>query len=672
MPSRERFVQLDFSGGYNSKDVPRAVGGKACQELVNLYPGESPRPREGCPDWSREEWPGAVYELIPWGSVDGNKLIAWTSEGFYWNRKGSTAPVYIGAGPRRGASICWQRIEGALIIGSTTGWSAIIEWDDSSKTFAMRNANIKMPAGAHMELSTGSIGGSLTPEKWYSYAFTLVNCPERAGKTVTEGFLPGKLESWEDLDRRQTFHAPASCTSIFLEFFFGGAILDPQVTHIRLYRTQPQDEESIAKGYTHGWIADIAYTPGSSPSFLDKVAGAESDNAPATSGLAEMPACRSMAFIGGRLWINGAFGGSPGRWWYSSGILDAVGYLKHLTMFALNTDFKDCSLDDSQRATGAMVVGNDLYFFNERSIFRIADGDPDAKPEIVSSKIGCRFPRTLTQGDTWGLFLSDYGPRMIQGASIDEVPFLAGEVWPNSHEGGSILKAEPDKVVGFWYKQTWWIAGGGKVVGWHENGGKRGAMSIQFAAESVGIERVAVFSEEEAAIHSWRSRRSFWFLNSSTWTDDGYWTTLKVKASRFFVDPSDPARMGEPYDARIHCSYTDNGNLKIRLEGDGARIRRLFTYQARPLSATLQPQDVASATTFSYQQPIPAGLRSGFFDLTIEKMLRPPFDFVLSGMELRVIPRRSRPNDSLSVDLGVDEPLDKGLSPADVGDTVGQ
>lgn len=675
MTKRARIFQLDFSGGQNTKDHPRHLDKNQCQALVNLYPGDVPRAREGCSAWNLNQWPGDVNELIRWDFSDGNKVIAFTSSGFYWMKRGNTAATLIASLPsklRPDSKICWQRVEGALIIGSETGWSGIIEWSATDRTFVLRSANIPLPVGAFVSLSDGSVPGKLTPSKWYSYAFTLVNVPENAGKTVTVGFIPGKLESWEDQEKRVTFKTDAASSSIYLEF--GGLeSVDSQVTHVRVYRTQPQDEESVAQGFSHTWIADIAYTAGVNPTFLDGIAGSEADPTPSTSGLNELPACRSMIYSNGRLWINGAFGGSPGRWWYSSGIQDAVGYLKNLTLFALKTDFKDCSLDDAEIATGAMIVQGDLYLFNQRSIFRIADADPANNPKVVSTKIGCRFPRTLTASDTWGLFLSDYGPRMIQGGAIDPVKgFLSGEVWPNSHVRSSILSAGPEEVVGFWYRSSWIIAAGRTVVGFFDDEASniRGAFSIEFADPTMSLRRAAVFSEEECVIAG--DRRCIWFLRDTAKTDMGYWITARVKARRFYIDVSDPGAKGEPWDVRIGCSFRDEGSLKTYLVGDEERFRKRFVYSSRPKTALLQPQDVSRAVVTTYQQAIPAGLHASYFDIEVEKVLRPPFDFTLTGIEMGYIPRRSRPQDDVSLDLGEDVPIDQGLSVVDAGENVSE
>lgn len=686
---KKRLAQLDFSGGVNTKDDPRDAGPTTCQVLENLYPGRTPPPREGCTRWAAgafPDWFGTVYELIDWKDARGDKVIAWTSEGFEWMDRASglhviaynysKPTVAYETGPRVGYKICWTRIEGSLIVGSDDpNWKPIImEWSQASQEFEIRYANIELPPPMYLEVVPVAGPGPLQGGKWYSYAWTLVNRGQDRGVTVKSGFVPGKLESWENLEKRVTVFLPEGFNKFQIRFKGIPAEYDQQARHIRVYRTQPQDSEEEARGFTPGWLMDVAYTQGPTTIIeTDDVVGTEVDQSPVTSGYNDLPACRSMVYNAGRLWINGAFGGSPGRWWYSSGVQNAVGYLKHLTLFALNTDFKDCSLDDAQQATGAAVISGDIYFFNERSIFRLDDGSVLGTPRVVSTNIGCPFPRTITPGPTWVYFLSARGPYMVQGGAVDPLKWiLAGELWPNSKEGGSLLKKGPEEVIAFWYKSVWWIASGSVVIGFMEDPAsqRRGSFHVVFGDPTMRLDRVAVLSEDVAVIAGGTDLRPIWFLRSDAYTDMGYFYTIKVTGHRMFVDPTDPSIKGEPWDVRVHAMFTDKGQMKTRLAGDVARFRKVFTWVSRGLSSLLQPQDAAPAMLTTHQQAIPARLHASFFDVTVEKVYRAPFDFTLSGLEVRYIPRRSRPQDSVSIQLGTDEPLDGDLLLTDVGENV--
>jgi len=103
--------------------------------------------------------------------------------------------------------------------------------------------------------------------------------------------------------------------------------------------------------------------------------------------------------------------------------------------------------------------------------------------------------------------------------------------------------------------------------------------------------------------------------------------------------------------------------LKLYINGDGFRWSKVFTYTERGFADIQQPQDRDHRTVFVYRQPVPApGLRASWFDVTWEKVFRPPFDFNAFGVLLKVIPRTGLPTDSISMDLGTDVPVDVGMA----------
>ena len=280
---KKRMAQLDFSGGVNTKDDPRDAGPRTCQELVNLYPGRTPRPREGCTRWAAgtdPNWFGEVYELIDWKDVNGDKVIAWTSVGMEWMDRSSgrhavaynySKPTIVyETGPRVGYQICWTRIEGSLIVGSTDpNWNPIImEWRQGDQEFEVRHANIKLPPSMYLEVVPYPGLGPLVGGKWYTYAWTLVNRGQDRGVTVKEGFVPGKLESWENLDKRVTVFLPEGYSQFQVKFRGIPSEFDQQARHLRVYRTQPQDSDEEARGFTPGWLMDVAYTQG--PATIDR------------------------------------------------------------------------------------------------------------------------------------------------------------------------------------------------------------------------------------------------------------------------------------------------------------------------------------------------------------------------------------------------------------------
>ena len=664
--------QMDFSGGYNSRDNPRAMLENECQEMVNQFPGVPPRPRRGIGRWSSSFPAGTPIFMFPWRDAKtGNKIIMLTDLGWAWFSRTGGGAISGSTIPRTGSKICAQRVEGSLIVGSDdpNGWAGIIEWDEINSLFKMRNANIALPGVfslSAVDSIPGQGAGDLTPGAWYGYAITLVSLPEKNGQDVLSGFLPGRLESWEDRDRRAYWKCPTS-GSIGLKLRVDGH--DSQATHFRIYRTQPSLDETTVRGAPLLWLCDLAissFTAGYRE-FADVQAGVETDPEPSTSGYSEIPPCSVMRYMNGRLWVSGGPADNPGRWYHSSGIVSATGYLKSLTMFDLANDFKDTSLDDSEVSRAACVVSDDLILFNDRSTYRIQGGDPANRVEVISSNIGCPFPDSVTEFGQVAYWMSYSGPMLIQAGIMDKVQdFKAGEVWPNSEEGGSFLKAS--RVIGFWYQDTWWLSTGKKVIGYHRGGdaSTSGALELQFADDSISVDFAAVFSESEAVIIAkGASQPLLWFLWDQATMDNGFFFKARIKSRRFYVDPRSPNLHAEPWDMRVFAGWTDPGQIALELHCDRVRFRKLYQVTERPLSAMLQPQEAEARTRVGIQQAIQAGLHGSFFDLAFEKILRPPFDFRCVGFALRARLLRFYPEEHVSMSVGENAPLDEGLAFSD-------
>lgn len=670
--SRLSLSQMDFSGGYNSRDNQRAMLENECQEMVNQFPGVPPRPRRGIGRWSSSFPAGTPQFLFPWRDAkDGNKVVMLTSLGWTWFSRTAGGSISGSSAPRAGSKICAQRVEGSLIVGSDdpNGWSGIIEWSEATQSFSMRKANIVQPPVFSLDAVdsvAGQTNGDLTPAAWYGYAMTLVNLPEKAGQDVLSGFLPGKLESWENREKRDYHLCPAT-GSIGLKLRVSGQ--DAQATHVRIYRTQPSLDETTVRGAPLLWLCDLTLSTfsGGYREFGDTQAGVETDPEPSTSGYSEMPPCSVMRYMNGRLWVSGGPNDNPGRWYHSSGIVSATGYLKSLTMFDLANDFKDTSLDDSEVSRAACVVSDDLILFNDRSTYRIQGGDPANRVEVISSNIGCPFPDSVTEFNQVAYWMSYSGPMMIQAGVMDKVQdFKAGEVWPNSEEGGSFLKA--DRVIGFWYQDTWWLAAGAKVIGYHRGGdaSTAGAMQLQFADDTISVDFAAVFSETECVVIAQApSQPLLWFLWDQATMDNGFFFKARIKSRRFYVDPRSPNLHAEPWDMRVFAGWTDPGQIALELACDRSRFRKIYAVTERPLSAMLQPQEAEARTRVGIQQAIQAGLHGSFFDLAFEKIMRPPFDFRCVGFTLRARLLRYYPEEHVSMAYGEDSPLDEGLAMSD-------
>ena len=116
---------------------------------------------------------------------------------------------------------------------------------------------------------------------------------------------------------------------------------------------------------------------------------------------------------------------------------------------------------------------------------------------------------------------------------------------------------------------------------------------------------------------------------------------------------------------RVFAGWTDPGQIALQLACDNVRFRKLYSVVERPLTAMLQPQEAEARTRVGIQQAIQAGIHGSFFDLSFEKILRPPFDFRCLGFSLRAKLIRYYPEEHVSLSLGEDDPLDAGLAMSD-------
>ena len=692
----------DSSGGYNTREEPRALAVGECLELVNAFPGSpSPIPRPGCSHWGRGAKglqtgrSGNLIEIIPFRlssnsyilEVMENEVRAYREVG----RSGEVYQVKDASGTAipgcpTGTIICYDRVDDAIVCGSTDpSWSWIFEVVDD--VVVARSTNISRP-DSFISIQDSNVTGSILPG-WYRYTWTFINRGDRLAENVLDQYTPGKLESWEDSSQRVTRQVPAGITSLQVRIDWTEDP-DPQVTHVRVYRTDAAISEDTVSSLTPHWVGDLAIPDAMSHiTFIDSVAVSEGDYSPETTDLSDLPPTGAMKYHNGRMWI----GGDRGVFFFSRPFAStSVSALKSVTMFRMDTDFRKVASDSTERAMAIGVANNDLYLNTDRSVGYLPDGDPDANAvKTISSTLGTPFYRTMTEWDQVLCWMSPVGPVMAQNGYVDKMEkFKAGEVWLFAHNPNGAFqkgffhdesKVKKGDVVAFRYMSTWWISGGGKTIGFHESDDKRvrGALSVAFADPEMRIDRVGVVDSETVVFDrisrpAWTSgsRTYPWrFLNQSWNTDAGFFMTVKQTFRRLYFD-KDPSKVCEPFDLTLYAKFTDNGELRANIRGDLERIPLSFRYEERPKTAHQQHQDAKDATRFTLQQAIPAvGARASFYDISWAKIMRPPFDFSCWGARLRVVPRRGIPNDSVSISTPDEIPLDKGLAVLDGSSTIG-
>ena len=699
---------MDSSGGINTRDDPRTleVTKTQCLDLVNLFPGTSPKPRPGCTFWGRGSsgtdqgrTSGNLVELIPFRRSDDPIVLQVFSDGVRAvSSMGNNSYLVKDLaglainGPKDGSKVTYQRVYSSVFANSDDQyWKWIFE--DVNGTITARRPTIQRP---DFEATISGVAGSqglLTGGSWYKYGFTLVNRGE--GYTTflnTRTYVPGLLECFEDSKKRVVNYLPVGATAnqmlIRWTNITDGYVLDPQVTHLRVYRTDSAMSADTVDGLTLHWVADIpinSSTP--SVSFLDNIAVSEGDYPPETTDLDDMPSATVMYFNDGLMWFGGIPGLAKGNCWHSRVFgTTALQPLKSLSFVNLAYDYVRVSSDGTESANAIGMSNGDLYFFTPHSVSYLQSGDPDnSAVKKISSTMGCPFPRTMTEWDQILAWMSPVGPVYAQNGAIDKfLKFTASEVWPYTWNGRGFFysdSVDKSQVIGFHHMNTWWIVYGKTIIGFYQPDGlPQSAMRIELADPDMMMERVCSLGNgivvfDSVNRGSWTSGSRIYpyrFLDDRSNTDCGFFMTLTQKVRRLYVQMNDPQKVAEPAILLLFANFTDPGDLLFILTGNGFRWSKKFKYQERPLPAIQQHQDIDHRTNWAYKQPIPAvGKRASWFEATWIKIFRPPYDFTCMGLALKIILRPGIQNDSVSINAGDDLLLDVGMAVIDPFDPGG-
>jgi hypothetical protein len=680
------------SGGYNTREEPRDLAVNECQMLVNQFPGSpSPRPCPGISYWGRGSTgtgtgrSANLIELIGFRRIDDSLVLEVYANGVRAVSKDGSKNYLVsdstgGAipGPQSGSVVSYVRIESSVVAFSNdANWKWIFEENKSGKIEA-RHATITRPG---FTIDTTVTTGWSMDKGWYKYAVTFVNRGDSIGVERLDQYAPGLLESKEDSAARVKVNITGDNSSVTLAVAWPNSyVMDPQITHVRFYRTDAAISEDTVDGLTLHWVADIPITHGVAAAMLyDKIRVSETDYPPETTDLDDAPAAARIYYHNGRLWFAGVPSRPRGNVYYTQ-IFEttALSPLKSLSHLDMTTNFVRVSSDSTEQAMAMGQANNDLYFMTENTVAYLVNGDPSGAIKTISATLGCPFFRSVVEYDQILVWLSPVGPVYAQNGIVDKmVQHKAGEVWLFSYNGKGYLHDKnfvPDRqnVLGFCHMGAYFLAYGRKIIGFYESPDKRvqGAFQVEMADPDMAMERVCILGPDQVVFNAlrrpaWTSGSTIYswqFFDSSAKTHCGRFYTLKQTFRRLYTDPKDPSHVSEPAVANLWANFTDNGQFKISINGDGFRWSKLFTYQERGLGSIQQHQDIDHRTVQVYKQPIPAvGSRASWYDVGWEKVFRPPYDFSAFGLSLKVIPRLGIPNDSLSIASGVDVPVDQGM-----------
>ncbi len=698
---RVPLVKEDYTLGYNTRDNPSKIPTRSCQDLVNAFPGSAPQPRAGITRFFGA--PSVTLDAgvhIPLETANGVRLFLWNGSVWFVVSQGGVGYDLLPGGdafPESATAgrVSWEVVNDSIYVHTSdvTLPLFIIEPYTTGIGFQMRKGWIergRLVVNTELDELVGSDPG-IRSNAFIGFAATFVRRTDAAAFDGGNALLmepdsdthflfdPGQLESVDLLEDRTVwpngdFADPGvnAWIAVTITPSIAYANFDPQITHVRLWRTDEAYQPGVAEGLSLRWCADLPVRgPNTSWndtnfSYLEKkpesVIEGVTDTLK-TLGYNERPPIADMSiYNGGRLWAGytAAIRQAHGRWFYSEVPQDVERPQKWLSMFRTDTYFKDTDLSDSAQASAIKSVGADIFFFSALGApYFLRNGDPDAsEPVAIPDAPGCPFPLTIATELDGCYYLSKDGPYFISNRQATPLTaFTAGEVWPlcyNGRQGDLFLDGITTiryDVSGFFFNETWWICcrarniflGHYIPVSMVAEGplrvlpAKAGMIpdrgyQLQYGCLIVSND---AYPGEIPAFHAWR------FLDPATQSDDGAGYSISAKSKRFYVNGQDPSVMAEMMEIVFFASWTDAGLLYFEVAGDGFRFIKRLRYGGSTL--TSDPALVrAPGILADFRQSIRFILNPGAigrnFEVSWSKRRAAPFDFQHIGFRAEVMP----------------------------------
>lgn len=721
--ARKTLYKHSYKLGYNTRDNPTAISFDSAQVMDNYLPNDpNGIPRNGSEKWGHPDGAfggsGIVLHTFAYSSIQGDLLICISVDGgttsIYTKEKdtGSVNQLIVQDATLEFSSpdVSWQRILGDVYLSNGTDKVYILEVQEDG-SFYFRNANIERPApttiGQGLVNANAVAGGfNLSDDIFIGYAVTYVRRNDNDGNgngglddngdpqfqlftNTSDVFHPGVLESDEppqdtvdgfQIGRTtgQTF-SPNDRMDILLRDL---DILDPQITHARLYRSLEFKTSAEALGASFRWLADF---PVSGPNSVVDIDGNHSffdDTSNATMagnfnfslniGLDPMPAGSTMTFHKSRLWVGNVVEGGQeqrGRYYYSIPPLDSFYPQKWFSMYLRGTDsltigdsvgdpveitgWKDTDHEDDEFGEVVDVSRNDIIFINSKSIWLLPDGNPEAfEPELIDRENGTTFSNSLVHIGDALYYLSNNGPAMIEGRHVRFLKaHTAGECWPDLYDGTKgyfFTVADRRLVKGYYVNENWILADNTQAVcmymPYNEKGfGPWKFISAPEVAISFGIG--SVFDDKELVVYPYNVANTQFFgvLNDSLDNDDGNDFTMRCKGKAQYMSAKDRHQFGEAASLLMFVQFTDVGQLLLVLTSDYARIRSIWTYDQRPQGELLQAGRAENKFRQNIFQPIAEGFLGQHFEVEWIKVHKTPYRFINQGWNLENIIRKKTP-----------------------------
>lgn len=699
MPEIIRLSEVGFAKGENSKDSPTELADGEWSELINIEPGaDGASVRGGIPLKATLSMDGIDW-IFPFRSTGKKKWFIGKRgvDLVQFDSNGSAGVIMAGAFPTVNVKACAERVADSVIVACDypSGRAAIaVSMSSDKMTLVAEPANISRPTGTTISIEyldprspegINAEGVELPVNSCRMVAVTFVrrrspdaDAFDSSGRgRTTDAFADAVAESWEDMSERAYFQGIAAIQTPFGQLMSAkqkvtiaipGAI--PRgCTHVRLWATQStmwlrDDAEggalAVAAGSGLRFLMDIAVaefgTTGIASVVVNKTDGelAGQLNLSDTIGANDIPPARQIKYHNGRLWATGAkFGDSPGRSYYSKEIVGSP--LRSLSLFSLSDQYTDTSIDDTEATMGMASSRGNLFFINQNDVWILRDGNPSETnpPGLIAQGLGTSFPGTISENGQLAFYLSNLGPAVISGETVDLMEdFKVGSVWPKTYSGVGYFfqldRIERLKVKSFWFGNTWYITDGLVTAAFRVEPGKGGAgYRVEPAAGAdLRIEHFAKHDEGEAYILS-GSKLCSWMSTKRTRDGVGFYFTAKAKTRGMRIDGRRRWKMGEAWDVLVLSRWQDVGEMLITLEGQFGRVGDLFRYTERTLADPLQAYQHSSAYREAVQQIVPAYRLSAWFMAGIQKVIRGEFD--ISGIQVGYMPREGTEFEYISV-----------------------
>lgn len=538
--------------GMNTVDDPKTLKNGECVRLLNMFPGDPPIPRNGCTgrlmtSTSDLRWipPGISFEY-------SNTIyaIAWAYDGVAAKYKAIVVKVsdatYVSLGDATFTDVVmFDMLSVNGCIYSTVS-IAMASWKSTSapvgsKVFesdlVIRDMSIAQ-AGAAKSVTEASAAGPFAKDDCFEWAFQYVRRNDtaafEAGGTPTgmilppnittgykpkrmDTFLPGVCIGVESVSNRKTVQISAATAkvSIDIDVSHDSGILQG-ATHLRVSRSRKQTSVVLAQGATKFFLCDLPLGTGTT-AFDDTTSDAAlaGESNQLVTGYTAAPQASFIEYSKGRLFLMA----NDGHVYYSESvggdggtdIETAQAYPQAwASLFKPTSYYIDCDYVDGQLASGMKLLGDDLFFFKERKIFALYNGDPTTSAlSNVSQTVGCAFPYTITKCEIKGmfgkclLFLSNEGPMVMQegGRLRPFSEFKIKYLWPDvEDELYAELTGNYDWIVhnctASFFRNTWWVMyklsnGTSRIFGYYfdpdmgaDGTAPHGALEFQFASLS--------------------------------------------------------------------------------------------------------------------------------------------------------------------------------------------